>query len=195
MLYEWDYYRFVGEKAIKEQGEMGRVEQSLEVNVPIEECYRTLTHFEDFPKFMKNVESIRQKGGPNVWQWQVKGPEGHVLTWDLEIMGMRHRNNIISWQTIRDADIAHSGAVTLKSIDSNRTRIDFVLQYNEEVGSMAELGGLDPQFINNSVRENLEGLKNMLEQKAGVSAGGGGGVGGQEQQERVIAPDDIPYSI
>ena len=39
---------------------MSTIEQSIEVNVPLQTAYNQWTQFEDFPRFMEGVEEIRQ---------------------------------------------------------------------------------------------------------------------------------------
>lgn len=175
---------------------MGRVEKSIEIGAPLEECYRVLSHFEEMPRLMKNVEQVRRKGDPNVWQWRVRGPEGHVLTWDIEILGMRHRNNVISWHTLRDSDVAHSGAITLEKLSENRTCLNFVMEYREDVGAIDELGALDPGYLEESIQASLECFKEQLEERPAVVR-----PRSRTQESTVstsqhtISPDDIPYSI
>ena len=39
---------------------MTTVEETIEVNVPIGTAYNQWTQFEDFPRFMENVEEVKQ---------------------------------------------------------------------------------------------------------------------------------------
>ena len=39
---------------------MSKIEQSVDVNVPVREAYNQWTQFEEFPEFMKGVESVKQ---------------------------------------------------------------------------------------------------------------------------------------
>ena len=39
---------------------MATIEQSIEVNVPVRTAYNQWTQFEEFPRFMEGVESVRQ---------------------------------------------------------------------------------------------------------------------------------------
>ena len=41
-------------------GNSSFIEDSIEVDVPVRTAYDQWTQFEDFPKFMKDVESVRQ---------------------------------------------------------------------------------------------------------------------------------------
>lgn len=116
---------------------MGRVDRCVEVNAPMETCYRLWTEFERFPSFMKNVESIRRKGRENVWHWVVKGPMGRNVEWDAEVDAMRP-NELISWHSVREADVDTSGAVTFQRLADNRTRIDVSMVYNPPAGAAGE---------------------------------------------------------
>ena len=39
---------------------MARVEESIEVNVPLSTAYNQWTQFEEFPQFMDGVKQVRQ---------------------------------------------------------------------------------------------------------------------------------------
>lgn len=108
---------------------MGRIEKSVDIQAPIDKCYRVLTHPELFPTFLKHITAIRAKGTPNVWHWEVTGPEGKPIEWDLELDAIRHDNRILSWHTVRNADVAHSGAITLEPLGADRTRLHFVVEH------------------------------------------------------------------
>lgn len=175
---------------------MTRIEKTIEVDAPIEQCYKVWTDFENFPRFMKNIESIRQKGAPNVWQWKVKGPGGNTMTWDMQVDGMKHRNNIISWHTIRNADVVHSGAITLKGRDKNRTCVSLVVEFVPPPGQESQWAGGDNQYPAQTAMETLNRFKQLVE--SGVAAVGRSGAATKstgQQRGGTIAPEDIPYSI
>jgi uncharacterized membrane protein len=56
---------------------MARVEESIEVNVPVSTAYNQWTQFEAFPEFMEGVESVKQIDDTH-------------LRWVAEIGGQRH---------------------------------------------------------------------------------------------------------
>jgi uncharacterized membrane protein len=198
---------------------MGRVEQSIEVNAPIDLCYQVWSNFEQFPRFMKNVESIRRKGNANVWQWTVKGPLGKHVTWDAEVDALRP-NSIVSWHSVRNAEVDNSGAVTFKELNMGRTRVDVVISYEPPAGGVGEFVADIFSNPEKMIKEDLANFKNLVEQEAktyssttaglGQSPEGtrrqgenvettprrGVGLGSAlDEQGGIIAPDDTSYSI
>ena len=62
---------------------MASIEQSIEVNVPVRTAYNQWTQFEEFPRFMDGVESVRQLDDKRLhWKATVAGK---VKEWDAEI--------------------------------------------------------------------------------------------------------------
>jgi uncharacterized membrane protein len=43
---------------------MARISQSVDINVPAQAAYNQLTQFEDYPRFMEEVESAEQVDDP-----------------------------------------------------------------------------------------------------------------------------------
>ena len=56
---------------------MTTIEQSIDLDVPVRAAYDQWTQFEEFPKFMKGVEEIRQL-------------DDRHLHWVAELGGSRH---------------------------------------------------------------------------------------------------------
>ena len=55
---------------------MATIEKSIEVDVPVRQAYNQWTQFEDFPRFMKGVESIEQLDATHLhWKTKVGGIE------------------------------------------------------------------------------------------------------------------------
>lgn len=50
---------------------MTKIEQSIEVNVPAHAVYNQLTQFEDYPRFMEDVEEVRQLDDTHL-HWHAK---------------------------------------------------------------------------------------------------------------------------
>lgn len=144
---------------------MGRIEHVTEIEAPIEACYRALTQFESYPDFIRHVECVRQKGDPGVWHWEVKGPDGNLLEWDIELDALKHNNQIISWHSVREAHISNSGAITLESLTNNRTRLKLVIQYEPMVPEVSEWESQHPDLNQKILVESLTLLKQMVERQ------------------------------
>ena len=55
---------------------MATIERSIEVAVPVRTAYNQWTQFEEFPRFMEGVKSVRQLDDRRlVWRAEVGGRE------------------------------------------------------------------------------------------------------------------------
>src|SRR5437016_214992 len=62
---------------------MAHVEKSIEVEKPVDQVYAQWTQFEDFPKFMENVEEVRQLDDKHLeWRAKVAGTERKMVRRD-----------------------------------------------------------------------------------------------------------------
>ncbi len=142
---------------------MGRIKRSIIVNAPIEETYRFWIDFEQYPTFVSHLEHLRHKGDPNVLHWEMRGPEGEMLEWDVELNAVKHQNHVISWHTIRDASVPHSGAITLEPAGekAGQTQLHVVIDYTlpGEVTAACE------RYLEESLTETLEQAKAKLEKQ------------------------------
>src|SRR5436190_19632080 len=101
-----------------------RVEKDLTINAPIDKVYSMWTDFENFPSFMKHVESVTRTGD-NKLHWRARiGPV--TKEWDAEIKGMAP-NRSITWHSTSGAE--NQGAVTL-SQRGNITEMHVVIAYD-----------------------------------------------------------------
>lgn len=145
---------------------MKRIKQSIDVNAPIEECYKVMIDFGNYGRLIPALKKIERKGDPNVWHWEFTGPEERPVAFDLELDAMRHNNHVISWHTIRDAVISHSGAITLERSNGNQTKVNVVIDYSlpsETFGQALKLA--DPDVLNAGVVNSMKKLKSLLESK------------------------------
>ena len=107
-----------------QSGEPSFVEDSIEVDVPVNTAYNQWTQFEDFPKFMNHVDEVRQIDETHL-RWRAR-IAGKPTEWDAEITHQipdRH----IAWRSTSGPP--NSGAVTFQRIDENRTRVTLRMSY------------------------------------------------------------------
>lgn len=141
---------------------MLRIEKTIHVNAPIDQCYKRLLHFEAYPEFLPHVIRVEPRGQSNVWHWQVNCPDATTAEWDLEIHGAKHQHHSISWHTVRDADIAHSGALTLQAFNEDQTELHLVIEYRTYTIGSAE------STVKQCIEEGLGMLKAYIEHEASV---------------------------
>jgi uncharacterized membrane protein len=138
------------------------VRQSVTVNRPVEEVYAFWRNFENFPRFMAHVQSIRVSGRRS--HWAVKAPAGMTVEWEAELVEDRE-NDLIAWRSLEDADVQHSGKVRFMRAPGARgseVRVD--LAYMPPGGALgraiARLFGEEPE---QQVRDDLRRFKQILE--------------------------------
>jgi uncharacterized membrane protein len=158
-----------------------RVEHTIEIDRSLEQVYDALFHIENYPDFIPNLR-IEHKGDEDVWQWTLQGPQ--EIAWDMKMDGFRHENRSISWHTIRMADVAHNGAITLEPLDENKTRLHFVVEYEPSAYFyQVSMGTKEPtfnddQFVEQADQAIIRALGNfqnsVLAEQSTVKPGGGG---------------------
>jgi uncharacterized membrane protein len=155
---------------------MARIEESVEVNVPVSTAYNQWTQFEEFPKFMEGVESVTQIDDTHLrWVAEIGGQRHQ---WEADIVEQKPDQRI-AWRAL-DGHY-NSGTVIFEPIDGNRTRITVVMEHETE-GVMETLGsalGADSR----RVKGDLERFKELIEAR-GVESGAWRGEVEQGQRTR-----------
>jgi uncharacterized membrane protein len=144
-----------------------RVEKDVTINAPVSKVYKMWTDFENFPSFMKHVESVR-KTSDNAYHWKAKiGPI--EKEWDAEVQAMKE-NRSVTWHSTTGAD--NAGAVTL-SERGNITELHVVIEYDPTW--FEALGDAVTRTLSRDVEEDLERFKRLAEgtdpNKASASGG------------------------
>ena len=97
---------------------MARIEQSIEVNVPVRTAYEQLTQFEQYPRFMEDVVQVRQLDDRHV-HWHSKA--GNLdREWDAEITE-QVPERCIAWRNTSEPH--YTGRIELQALAPDRTRI------------------------------------------------------------------------
>jgi uncharacterized membrane protein len=140
-----------------------RVEHVVTIRRPISEVYQFWRNFENFPRFMRQLESVREMG-PSRSHWRAAGPGGMTIEWDAEIVADRP-DDLIAWRSVEGADVRHSGAVSFEHAPGARgTEVRVVMEYEPPGGSLgrtvAWLFGQEPR---QQIREDLRRFKQLLE--------------------------------
>ena len=104
---------------------MANVVKEVLVNAPVEKVYEFWRNFENFPRFMDNIESIHSIG-PDLSHWKMKGPLGKTIEWDAKTISAQE-NQKISWQST-EGDIETHGSVTFEA-HGNQTKVTVGLEY------------------------------------------------------------------
>ena len=142
---------------------MARVEESIEVNVPLSTAYNQWTQFEEFPKFMEGVESVTQVDDTHLrWVAEIGGKRHE---WQAEITEQKPDERV-AWRAL-DGHY-NSGIVTFETVNETASRINVVMEHEAE-GMLESLGsalGADSR----RVKGDLERFKELIESR-GVESG------------------------
>ena len=140
-----------------------KLEQSITVDRPPDELYRFWRNFENFPRFMKHVESVEVKDDRHS-HWIVKAPLGMKVEWDAEIIS-EIPDELIGWRSEGNGDVDNAGSVRFLQAPNGRgTEVRVMLQYDPPAGlvgaAMAKVLGEDPK---DQVEEDLRRFKQVME--------------------------------
>jgi uncharacterized membrane protein len=109
-----------------QKSKVTNIVEDIEVGLPRTVAYNLWTQFEDFPSFMKKVESVNQEA-PEELTWSAQILWSH-RTWRSTIVDQVPDERII-WRS--EADRGHvDGAVTFHAITPDDTRVLVVLEYH-----------------------------------------------------------------
>lgn len=140
-----------------------RVAQAVTINRSPEELYRFWRDFQNLPRFMKHLESIRATGDRRS-HWAAKAPAGTTVEWDAEITEDRP-NELIAWRSLEGADVDNIGSVRFERAPGGRGAIVRVeMRYSPPAGvigaTVAKLLGKDPEW---RIKDDLRRFKQMME--------------------------------
>lgn len=137
---------------------MASIEESVEVGVPVETAYNQWTQFEEFPRFMEGVESVRQIDDTHL-HWVAK-VAGKRVEWDAEITE-QHPDERVAWKSTSGA--THAGVVTFHRLAPERSKV--MLQLDTEPEGLVESAGDALGFARRRAKGDLERFKEMIESR------------------------------
>jgi uncharacterized membrane protein len=139
---------------------MASVERSIDLDVPVRTAYNQWTQFETFPKFMENVEEVRQLDPTH-------------LHWIAEFGGNRHEWDAVITEQLPDERIAwrntdgkeNAGVVTFHRIDDDKSRVMVQMDFLPE-GIKEKLGDMIG-VPERRVGGDLDRFKELIESRGG----------------------------
>ncbi|RFA14119.1 cyclase [Subtercola boreus] len=138
---------------------MPQVIETVDVNVPVSVAYNQWTQFEEFPKFLDEVESIKQETA-TLTVWTVKvGPV--EKTFEANITE-QHPDERVAWNST-GGEVDHAGVVTFHKLSDDETRVTVQLDW-EPQGLLEKLGGA-LGADNHAVKKDLKNFKEYIEEK------------------------------
>jgi uncharacterized membrane protein len=112
------------------------VNKAVTIDRTASDLYQYWKNFENFPQFMKHVESV-VKTGDDTWHWKAKAPLGMSVEWD-GILTSDVENQRIGWQSAEGADIPNSGVVEFRPRQERGTEVKVTMIYEAPGGKLGE---------------------------------------------------------
>jgi uncharacterized membrane protein len=157
----WDSTRRVAPRPRKEEGI--HVRKSITVDMPRDEVYDFWRDFENFPRFMRHVESVRDLGDGRS-HWKATAPAGMSVEWDAEIVDDRPGERI-AWRSVEGSEVSNYGAVTFRDAPGDRgTELLVELRYDPPGGVVTNaLATLFRKAPGQQIHDDLGAFKQMME--------------------------------
>ncbi len=143
-------------------------EHTVVVDRPLTTVYDQWTQFESYPRFMDDVESVRQIDDTTT-HWRVS-VGGVAREYDATITE-QHPGEVIAWQSVSGPE--QGGRVSFARIDPDHTRV--TLRMDFEPHGVAERVGDALGMVSSAVNGSLERFKDFIEER-GTAEGGWHGI-------------------
>lgn len=137
---------------------MAKVEQSIDVEVPVSTAYNQWTQFEEFPQFMEGVESVTQLDDKRLhWVAEIAGQKRE---WDSEITE-QNPDERVAWCSTTGAK--NAGVVTFHKIKDEVTRV--MLQFEFDPEGIVEQAGDKLGIVELRAKGDLKRFKEFIENR------------------------------
>jgi uncharacterized membrane protein len=149
-------------RAASDRGSV-RIERVITINRGVHEVYQFWRRFENFPKFMRHLESVEMLSDRRS-RWRAKAPAGMTVEWEADMLEDRE-DEWIAWRSLPGSGIENSGSVRFSPAPGARgTEVRVQLQYNPPAGAVgrniAWLFGEEPDV---QIHDDLRRFKQIME--------------------------------
>ena len=139
------------------------VGRTVTINKPRSELYAFWRDFSNLPKFMEDVDSVRETA-PGRTTWTIRAPGGRTVELETEIVEERE-GELIAWKSVEGSDVETQGRVAFRDAPGGRgTRVEAIIAYDPpggEAGRMlAKLFQREPAV---QARRELKRFKMLME--------------------------------
>ena len=140
-----------------------RTTRSITVNRPVADVYAYWHDFENFPTFMRHLESVTVTGDRRS-HWVAKAPAGKTVAWDAETTE-DVKNERIAWRSVEGADVYNAGAVNFREAPGGRgTEVRVELEYDPPFGKLgSKVAMLFREEPGQQVADDLRHFKQVME--------------------------------
>lgn len=112
------------------------ITKSIIVKANVSDLYTTWSNFENFPRFMENIKSVK-KDGDKMSHWVMQGALGAPIEWDAETTRMEPDQRI-AWSSKDNGPVKTSGQVTFKELGPMETEITVTMHYEPPAGVVGD---------------------------------------------------------
>jgi uncharacterized membrane protein len=158
-------YRKLGIEATRTTGGRQLIEviKTTTVNRSPDEVYRFWRNFENLPRFMRHVKSVKVLD-EKYSLWTATALAGATVMWEAKIINEKP-NELIAWQSVEGSGVRHWGMVRFTAAPGgNGTEVRVELEYEPPVGTagaaIAKLFGEEPA---QQIEEDLRRFKQVME--------------------------------
>ena len=145
---------------------MANIEESIDVEVPVETAYNQWTQFEEFPSFMEGIEEVRQVDDTHLhWVAEVGGQARGVGCGD-------HRAAPGSPDRVDCARAARATQASSRSTGSTRRQTRVMVQLDWEPEGVTEKIGAALGMDDRRVQGDLKRFKELIEERGAASGPG-----------------------
>ncbi|MCW3842979.1 SRPBCC family protein [Micromonospora yasonensis] len=158
-----DLYASVRATRNRRPGDAGHAYGAVTINRPAEEAYRFWHDFENLPRFMYHLQSVRSTG-PRRTRWTAKAPARRAVEWEAEVVEDR-TNQLIRWRSVDGSRVANCGTVRFTPAAGGRaTEVRVELDVHLPGGRLGRLAakafGENPQ---QQICDDLRRFKQVIE--------------------------------
>ena len=118
------------------------VRQSFTLNVPADVAFAFWRRFSEFPRFMKNVESVTELDDKRS-HWVVRGPGGRTVEWDAEIVE-EIPGKSIHWRTIGEPPDLHDPGLPSRGVRLVRDEREDLVARSTDDGALLQVDHPEP---------------------------------------------------
>ena len=145
---------------------MARTQRSIDVKAPVHLLYDQLIQFEDYPRFMTDVESVRQIDDTHL-HWSARMADRPV-EWDAEICE-QEPDRCIAWRSLNGPRSA--GKVEVQEVGPDSSRVTFTLESEPQQTPDGAQDNLE-HALEQRVQHNLARLKELVESRRPETSAG-----------------------
>jgi uncharacterized membrane protein len=142
------------------------IEKSIKINRSSEELYRFWRNFENLPRFMNHLESVKILDNKHS-HWVTKAPLGNLgnrVEWDAEITD-EQEPQFIAWRSLEGTHVPNRGFVSFYDLQYEEgTEVRVELDYDPPAGMVgAIIATLCGEAPDQQLEEDLWRLKQEIE--------------------------------